>query len=68
MGDQIVLALDAYKDVRTGTVTRQFHALGLQETIIAQHGIHDPPTYKRGFVRIGRPFYVTNLASTSNFL
>jgi hypothetical protein len=28
MGDQIVLVLDAREDVRAGTVTSQFHALG----------------------------------------
>ena len=51
-GDQLVIGLDANEDVRNGGFLARLAQLGLQETIIAQHGNDAPATYKRGSVPI----------------
>ena len=47
-GDQIIIGLDANEDVRNGGFSAKLSRLGLQETIIAQHGNGGPATYARG--------------------
>ena len=47
-GDQLIIGLDANEDVRGGAFTAKLAQLGLQETVIAQHGNEAPATYKRG--------------------
>ena len=47
-GDQLIIGLDANEDVRNGSFSARLQQLGLQETIIAQHGNEAPATYIRG--------------------
>jgi hypothetical protein len=44
-GDQLVVALDANEDVRSGTVYQVLLDLGLTEAIIDQHGSDGPSTF-----------------------
>jgi hypothetical protein len=44
-GDQLVVAMDANEDVRSGTVYQFLLDLGLKEAIIDQHGPDGPSTF-----------------------
>jgi hypothetical protein len=47
-GDQIIIALDANEDMRTGAVATAFRSRHLREVILDRHGNNAPPTTDNG--------------------
>jgi hypothetical protein len=60
-GDQLVVALDANEDVRSGTVYQLLLDLGLAEAIIDQHGLDGPSTFAHGSCPIDGLFVSSTL-------
>jgi hypothetical protein len=60
-GDQLVMALDANEDVRSGTVHEFLLDLGLIEAIIDQHGSDGPSTFEHGSSPIDGHFVSSTL-------
>jgi hypothetical protein len=60
-GDQLVVALDANEDVRSGTVYKFLLDLGLTEAMIDQHGPDGPSTFAHGSCPIDGLFVSSTL-------
>jgi hypothetical protein len=52
MGDQVIQALDANKDMKHGSVMTMLCQLGLRKVLLARHGSNAPPTTDNGSTTI----------------